>query len=81
MTKVYACLMGNWVCLNDDPDCKFVDLNQSPALWWEEGAGIYAPNTRKKDEENTLYNLNYVNILYKGKTYRINPMFIQIVHE
>lgn len=22
MTKVYACLLGDWVCLNDDPDCK-----------------------------------------------------------
>ncbi len=21
MKKVYACLLGEWVCLNDDPDC------------------------------------------------------------
>ena len=22
MDKIYACLLGEWVCLNDDPDCK-----------------------------------------------------------
>ena len=22
MNKVYACLAGEWVCLNDDPDSK-----------------------------------------------------------
>lgn len=81
MTKVYACLLGKWVCLNDDQDCKFVDLNQSPDMWWEEGAPIYAPQTRKTNEENSFYNLDYVNIFYQGKTYRINPIFIQIVHE
>lgn len=79
MKKVYACLIGEWVCLNDDPDC-VVGLNgQSPSLWWEEGADIYAPI--KRDSENSLYNLDYVNIIYKGTSYRINPMFIQIVGE
>lgn len=29
----------------------------------------------------TIDNLDYVHIYYRGKTYRINPMFIQIVHE
>ena len=24
MKKIYACLIGNWVCLNDDPTCKMV---------------------------------------------------------
>ena len=81
MTKIYACLLGNWVCLNDDPDCKFIEKDQSPALWWEEGAELYAPETRKKSEENSFYNLDYVHIYYRGKTYRINPMFIQIVDE
>ena len=24
MKKIYACLVGEWVCLNDDPECKMV---------------------------------------------------------
>lgn len=31
MTKIYACLIGNWVCLNDDPKCKMgTDYRISP---------------------------------------------------
>lgn len=81
MTKVYACLLGNWVCLNDDPDCVFCDYGKSPYLWWEEGASVYAPTMRDPELVDKMYSLDYVNIYYKGKTYRINPMFIQIVHE
>lgn len=81
MTKVYACLLGNWVCLNDDPECKFKDTNQSPDIWWKEGAKIYAPTNRNPRYKDSLCGLDYVNIFYKGKTYRINPTFIQIVHE
>lgn len=78
MPKVYACLLGKWECLNDDPDCKFVDTDQSPSVWWEEGAPIYK-NTQKSDD--SYYKQDYVNIRYKGKVYRIHPMFIQICHE
>lgn len=79
MVNIYACLTGNWVCLNDDPNCT-VGLNgQSPSLWWKEGADIYAPF--KRDSENSLYNIDYVNIIYKGTSYRISPIFIQIVGE
>lgn len=81
MTKIYACLIGNWVCLNDDPDCVISDDHKNPYLWWKEGAPVYAPSTRNKEIENTFYGLDYVNLYYKGKDYRINPMFIQIVTE
>lgn len=26
MKKIYACLVGEWVCLNDDPECKMGKL-------------------------------------------------------
>ena len=26
MKKIYACLAGNWVCLNDDPTAKSVNI-------------------------------------------------------
>ena len=78
MHKVYACLLGNWVCLNDDPDCRIGDKSGA-YLWFEEKAPIYSP--RVKDEEHSYYGLDYVNIHYFGKDYRINPIFIQIVTE
>lgn len=46
MTKIYACLIGNWVCLNDDPKCKMGPNQVSPLVWWEENAYLYAPLTR-----------------------------------
>lgn len=79
MKKIYACLIGNWVCLNDDPDCFIGERKLSPAQWYEENAEIYAPYQHKT--ENTYYELNYVHIYYGNKDYRINPIFIQIVSE
>lgn len=79
MKKVYACLVGNWVCLNDDPDCKIGGNYSSPSIWWEENAEIWSPS--KRTSEHSMYQLDYVNIHYKNKTYRINPIFIQIVEE
>jgi len=79
MKKVYACLTGNWVCLNDDPDCKMGIYRTSPEIWYEENAEIYAPLQREKAD--TYYELNYIHISYKNKDYRINPIFIQIVEE
>lgn len=79
MKKVYACLLGEWVCLNDDPNCKVGNEGQSPSIWFEEGAEVWAP--AKRESDNTYVQLDYVNIFYKGKTYRIDPIFIQIVHE
>lgn len=79
MTKIYACLVGNWVCLNDDPNCTIGEHHANPYQWYEESAEIYAPFQRGK--EGTYYELDYVKINYKGKDYRINPIFIQIVSE
>lgn len=81
MTKIYACLAGNWVCLNDDPDCKIGEQHKSPYLWWEEGALIYAPGSSPEKTLNSLYGLDYVHIYYKGDEWRINPIFLQIVNE
>ncbi|ARK23268.1 hypothetical protein SporoP37_00230 [Sporosarcina sp. P37] len=76
-TNVYACLCGDWVNLNDDPDCKMGGNLSSPSTWWEEGAEIWSPINREK--KDTLYELDYIWIHYKGKDYRINPMYLQIV--
>ena len=81
MTKVYACLAGNWICLSDDPACTIGDWHQSPYLWWKEGAPVYAPVSRDKEIENSQYALDYVHIFFQGKDWRINPLFIQIVTE
>ena len=81
MKKVYACLAGNWVCLNDDPECVMGDNHSRPNVWWEENAQIYAPTNRDAELKNSLYGLDYVNIHYLDKSYRINPIFIQIVIE
>ncbi len=77
MKNIYACLIGNWVNLSDDPDCVMGHLYQNPNIWWEENAPIYSPY--KKNNEDTFYEENYININYKGVDYRINPIFIQIV--
>ncbi len=79
MKKVYACLTGNWVCLNDDPECVMGIHRVNPSQWYEENAEIWAPIQRK--EKDTYYQLDYVQIFYHNKDYRINPVFIQIVSE
>lgn len=79
LVKVYACLHGNWVCLNDDPDCRIME--QRVQSWWEDGAEAYAPLERDPQYDDSYCGLNYVRINYRGKEYRINPIFIQIVTE
>lgn len=81
MTSIYANLIGEWVRLNDDPDCKMGTHMTSPDIWWEENAEVWSPINRDKDLEHSVYGLDYVNIHYKDKDYRINPIFIQIVTE
>lgn len=78
LKKVYACLIGNWVCLNDDPDCVIGTNRQSPSTWFEEGADVYAPTSRNPKNTNKYTELDYVYIHYMGKDYRINPIYIQI---
>ncbi|MUG45480.1 hypothetical protein [Paenibacillus woosongensis] len=78
MKKVYANLLGEWVDLTADDECVMGPRFVAPSLWWEENAEIWSPN---KKEEHTMYQLDYVHIRYKGKDYRINPIFIQIVED
>lgn len=79
LENVYACLAGNWVNLCEDETCVMGPNMQKPYLWWKEGGDIFSPIT--KNEKNTYYHLDYILIHYKGKDYRINPIFIQIVTE
>lgn len=79
MKKVHACLAGSWVCLNDDPEYVMGEHRISPSQWYEENAEIWSP--LKRQEADTYYQLDYINIFYRGKDYRINPIFIQIVSE
>lgn len=79
MEKVYACLVGDWVCLNDDPTCEIGENHLTPSSWWKEKAEIWNP--KEIEEKNTLYQMPYVKIFYSGKGYRIHPQFIQIVEE
>lgn len=76
--KIHACLAGEWVCLNDDPRCVIGEHRQSPDIWWEENAPIYSPIQKDKSHENSMYGLDYVWVSYKGRSFRINPIFIQI---
>ncbi|HHY74077.1 MAG TPA: hypothetical protein GX497_12825 [Bacillus bacterium] len=77
MKKVYANLLGEWVNLSEDDNCVMGPHKTSPFIWWEENAEIYSPLRKRKPD--TMYELDYVWIYYKGKEYRINPIFIQIV--
>lgn len=77
MVKIYACLTGNWVCLNDDPNCKMGKNFSSPDMWWEENADLYAPIHRKN--ANSMYDFPYLELIYNGHSYRISPYHIQIV--
>lgn len=80
MTKIYACLAGSWVCLNDDPDCRIGENLQAPLIWCEESAPVYAPGNSSEKQLNSLYCLDYVHIFYNGNDWRINPIYIQIVN-
>lgn len=81
MTKIYACLLGEWVCLSDDPECKISEWHKSPNDWWKEGAPVWSPKSKDEDEEHTYYTMDYTHIFYKGVDYRINPIFIQVITE
>ena len=74
--KIHACILGNWVCLNDDPNCTIGENKESPNIWYKQNAEIWSPKI--KEQEDTYYQLDYVKIFYKGVLYRINPIFIQL---
>ena len=82
MTHIYANLCGNWYCLNDDPDCVMGIHKQPPAIWYEENAEISSSKSNNAfchENSDSYYNMDYIHIHYRGKDYRINPIFIQIV--
>lgn len=81
MTKVYACLAGNWVCLNDDPECVMGEHRTSPSLWYEESALVCASCTKVVKGEYSYTDLEHVKVLYRGRDWRVNPLFIQVVSE
>lgn len=64
--KIYANLIGNWHCLNDDPDCT-IAMHEPLETWW-------------KEQSHTLHDYNYIDIQFKGTNYRIHPSFIQTVN-
>ncbi len=64
MKHVYANLLGKWENLNDDPN----------SLIFESSPNIYVA-----DEIFTMFNYDFINIYYKGITYKIHPTFIQVV--
>lgn len=77
MLQVYANLLGEWVNLSDDDNCRMGPRMTRPYIWWEESAELWSP--LNKEKEHTMYQLDYVMIHYKGKDYRINPIHLQIV--
>lgn len=79
--EIYACLAGDWVCLNDDPNCRIGPHMQSPSLWYQEGAPIYSPKEKDKEYVDSYYGIDYVHIRYKGNDWRLNPIFLQILDE
>ena len=81
MKQVYACILGQWVNLHDDPNCIMVVHNESPKDWILNSCDVYAPKEKDREEFNHYKYLDYILISYKGKTYRINPIFIQVIEE
>ncbi|WCM71316.1 hypothetical protein LZD60_08050 [Clostridium perfringens] len=53
MKNIYACLIGNWVNLCDDPNCKMGPNHASPQIWWEENAEIWSPLKKKMNIQCT----------------------------
>ena len=69
--RVYACLLGEWVDITET--CTVADC-QDPVKYFEEHLE-YQENSKYAE----CFKYDYIHIQYKGKDYRINPAFIQIV--
>lgn len=48
MIKVYACLIGNWVNLGDDPECVMSSNMSSPFIWYKEGGDVWSPQKKRE---------------------------------
>lgn len=68
MKKIYACLVGKWICLNDEDDCVI-------------GTNMSSPETWLKELDQPVHTLEYVNLHCKGRDYKISPIHLQIVTE
>ncbi|MFR6448299.1 MAG: hypothetical protein ACLUN8_00505 [Peptoniphilus grossensis] len=79
MTKVYACILGNWFCLNDDPECTIIPGNISPEEWADTRTPLYAPYKRNK--EHCWDQFPSLEFIYLGKYYTIPWIHIQLVSD
>ena len=78
MVNVYACLLGEWINLNE-VDAKIMvksDTPTDPTTWYKEG-GFFSNGTNPKI--STYDGYEKINILYNDTIYSIHPSFIQIV--
>lgn len=76
-TKLYACLLGEWVELTNDSSIQISapeDKYMYTALEWLE-----TPTIRPFVNDGNFWNLSQVEIIYKGLSYRIHPSMLQIV--
>lgn len=79
MKNVYTCLLGKWVNLSEDASCTVGHNGQNASTWFKEGGDLWLRSSQSR--ESSFSDLDYVWIHYQGKSYRINPVFIQIVEE
>lgn len=78
--KIYACLIGNWVCLNDDYNCVIGDNHEDPTTWYKNGGDIQ--RFKNKDiQPHTIEYLDKVKIHFNNVDYFISPVFLQFVTE
>lgn len=78
MINVYACLLGEWINLNE-VDAKIMvksDNLTDPTTWYNKG-GFFSNGTNPRI--STYEGYEKINILYNNKIYSIHPSFIQIV--
>lgn len=78
MVNVYACLLGEWINLNE-VDAKIMvksDNLTDPTTWYNKG-GFFSNGTNPRI--STYEGYEKINILYNNKIYSIHPSFIQIV--
>ena len=78
MVNVYACLLGEWINLNEvDAKIKVTSDNLTdPTTWYNKG-GFFSNGTNPRI--STYEGYEKINILYNNKIYSIHPSFIQIV--
>ena len=78
MVNVYACLLGEWINLNE-VDAKIMvksDNLTDPTTWYNKG-GFFSNGTNPRI--STYEGYEKIDILYNNKIYSIHPSFIQIV--